>query len=96
MIESKYLIVITSTNRRVAEINRQHHGEVEEAKRYRQSLGEEGELGLWLQPNINRPYPAPVNSMLRKGTYTWQIKVFSLVEINNPTWTLYMLTIFGF
>ncbi|CAN7029357.1 unnamed protein product, partial [Brassica rapa subsp. trilocularis] len=37
---------------------------VEEAKRYRQSLGEEGELGLWLQPNINRPYSAPVNSML--------------------------------
>ena len=96
MIESKYLIVITSTNRRVAEINRQHHGEVEEAKRYQQSLGEEGELGLWLHQNINRPYSARVNSILRKGKYTWQIKAFLLVEINNPTCTLYMLNIFGF
>ena len=77
MIESKYLIVITSTKQRVAEINQQHHGEVEEAKRYRRSLGEERELGLWLQQNINRPYSARVNFMLRKGTYMWQIKAFS-------------------
>uniref|UniRef100_A0A0D3ECU7 DUF1985 domain-containing protein n=2 Tax=Brassica oleracea TaxID=3712 RepID=A0A0D3ECU7_BRAOL len=37
---------------------------MEEAKQYRRSLGEEGELGLWLQQNINRPYSARVNSML--------------------------------
>ena len=81
MIEGKYLIVITSTKRRVAEINQQHHGEMEEAKQYRRSLGEEGELGLWLQQNINRPYSARVNSMLRKGTYMWQIKLFHWLEL---------------